>query len=280
MIPLLYQLSYTATAAKDSPPECVRPPQPPAADGRSAFSSVVDKGILPVLRAWRHLLLPPVCICCRWRPVDGDPLCRDCRADLPAPLPPCGRCLRHEQQPAVGCPTCTCAPPAALSRLALHQGTLRKLLLDAKWRHRDDLIPPLAIALAERIAIDLAPPPETLVVPVPRSWKRRWIHGTALSERLAPVVAKHLGGESLALLGQIHSRAQAGQSGRARRSLPAGSFVVSARALRSSRKRAVILLDDVLTTGATLRTAGRALLAKGVSLLAVAVLTVSDGSST
>jgi predicted amidophosphoribosyltransferase len=68
---------------------------------------------------------------------------------------------------------------------------------------------------------------------------------------------------------------QAGLGAQARRRNLDGAFVVRHSAMRSVEGRAVVLVDDVLTTGSTLAEAARAVLAAGGSITAVCALCVT-----
>ena len=153
-----------------------------------------------------------------------------------------------------------------LCALGAYEGALRRLVLAAKHSPRRDLGPFLAecgeglgAALAGRFHSEGSPPAwdEIWVVPAPSSWRRR-LRSRPVTAPLAAGVAS-----ALASLGAcrrasavdcvrlaLGARSQSGKSGAARRAGRAGSM----RALAGAPPGAgVVVVDDVVTTGATMR---------------------------
>lgn len=158
----------------------------------------------------------------------------------------------------------------------LYAGTGKRLVLGLKHADRLDLVPPLASWLAGRAAT-LALAPETLVVPVPlhrwRLIRRRYNQSAELARALAP----HLGLEVAPDLLR-RTRATPSQEGRdraARADNLSGAIAVAPRRAEMLAGRPVLLIDDVLTSGATLAACSGALLAAGfgpVDILTLAVV--------
>jgi ComF family protein len=149
-----------------------------------------------------------------------------------------------------------------------YEGTAAELIRRLKFEGRRDAIPVLVELLAHRVA-ELS---FEGIVPIPRHWRRVRdqgcdpVHdlGRALARATGrPLWERPLCRSRLTLPQIVLSPAQ-------RRRNPAGSFHARPGALSG---RAVLLLDDVTTTGATLRVAARALRQGGAArrVLRVAV---------
>ena len=208
-------------------------------------------------------LLPPRCVVCGDPGLPGCDLCQACRAVLPAPRHACPRCALP--QPRAGtCTSCTAAPPpldAAHAAFA-YAFPLDRLLPRLKF-HRDFAAGrALAQAMAERFA-DL-PRPQALV-PVPlhrtRLRQRGYDQALELARPLARALRLPLHAD---LLQRSHAtRAQSRLDADARRRNLQDAFRVESRG--DALPHHVALVDDVMTTGATLHAAARALRAAGVA---------------
>ncbi len=132
---------------------------------------------------------------------------------------------------------------------------------------------PLAGPLSEMLARAL-PRDERfdVVVPVPLYWRRRWQRGFNQSELLAYPIARRCGVPVVRLLARSRStRAQAGLSHSGRRGNVAGAFRL--RRGRDVTGLRILLIDDVMTTGATAAACARVLKrggARSVTLLTLA----------
>jgi ComF family protein len=158
----------------------------------------------------------------------GSPLCSDC-----APRPAATRRLRFDDLSVVA------AGPYA--------GALRRTILAFKHGRRD-AGDALASLLAERVAARL--PSELVFVPVPTAARRRRERGFDQGVRLARRCGETTGHAVLVALHKPHADAQRGR-GRTARLRAQGRFVCAAPGL--VRGMRIVLVDDVVTTGATLR---------------------------
>jgi ComF family protein len=110
-----------------------------------------------------------------------------------------------------------------------------------------------------------------LIVPTPLHWRRRWTRGYNQAMLLARELAPALGLKPVNALRRTRATStQAGLSRTARRANVAGAFVV--RDPSRIHGRRVLLVDDVMTTGATLRACAAALKRAGARSVSIAVL--------
>ncbi len=113
-----------------------------------------------------------------------------------------------------------------------------------------------------------------LIVPVPLHYFRLIKRGYNQSGWLASAVGEQAGCPvSHTVLNRVRATpSQAGLNAKARYKNVRGAFAVSGRAAKKVTGKQVVLVDDVLTTGATLKAASRALLKAGAKRVDVLVL--------
>lgn len=150
-----------------------------------------------------------------------------------------------------------------------YDGMLRRLLHDFKYGRLEPLAGPLGAMMVKALPLDLR---IDLIVPVPLHWKRRMWRGFNQTELLArPLESRLCVPVVRAIKKVLHTETQASSTLSERRSNLTGAFVL-ARPEAVEGKR-VLLVDDVLTTGATVITCSH-LLRKG-GAKSVAVLTLA-----
>lgn len=228
---------------------------------RSAFGGAVD------------LLYPPACVACREETGAAGGLCGPCFRDawfISGPV--CDRCgapsLRSDARDAA-CGACRHAPPAwdRGRAAALYEGAARAAALALKHADRAE-VAPAAAGWMLRAGAELVASAD-LIAPVPlHRWRlmRRLYNQSA---ELARAVAIRAGRrEALALDLLRRTRATPSQEGRTRAGRiqnVSGAFAVRRRWAERLAGRRVLLIDDVLTTGATLSACAEALKAAGAA---------------
>jgi predicted amidophosphoribosyltransferase len=204
-----------------------------------------------VLSALLDLVLPRTCCGCD---VTGSLLCPSCRGLLDAP--PLGRV----------CPT-PC--PEGLPRVVAfssYEGEVKRLLLAHKEKGQLGLTRPLGWALAAAVRGDDLGAVVLCPVPSSRAAVRQRGHDHAM--RLARAAARHLGVRAERLL--LPARAVADQAGLTTRERAAN--LAGALRATGTPRLPVVVVDDVMTTGATLVEAVRALVAQGHPVAGAAVV--------
>ena len=228
------------------------------------------------LRAVIDVVLPPRCPGCG-EIVDGDDrFCATCFGQMLALGPPqcacCGVPLPHDGDAAARCGACLADPPPFDHARApfAYGGPARKLVLALKHGRRLHLARMMARAML-RVAGDL--PDDAVIVPVPSHRWRLWQRGF----NQAAQIARHLSRQSgrplvVDALERIKpTPTTKGLSRRSRQKNVQGAFrVMKPEAIRG---RAVIVVDDVMTTGATVAACARQLRRGGARQVAVLTYT-------
>lgn len=203
------------------------------------------------------LIYPPRCPACGAGLASQVGLCADCWDQLEIPsAPSCGTCQRPfgESGPEDGaiCAPCLKKPPRhdGIAAATLYNDVSRKLILALKHGGRIALAPMLARLMAARL------PPATgerLIIPVPLHRWRLWQRGFKQAGLLAREI-EWLGHGRLMVDGLIRTRrtpSLGGMGAKARRRVLSGAVTVNPRRVARLRGRHVVLVDDVLTSGAT-----------------------------
>ncbi len=191
------------------------------------------------------------------------PFCGACTASLVALEPPwCERCGRPSDRPVASCRDC---PPGSIdvARAAfLFHGPARRAIHRLKfsgWRS-------VADALAAAV-VATGPPSADVVTWVPLARSRLASRGYDQAKVLARALAARTGTPAIALLARAADTGpQARRSGAERRLALEGAFRASGRPVPAS----VLLVDDVLTTGATAGACARILREAGARRVSLA----------
>ena len=211
------------------------------------------------------IALPTLCVSCR-EPVDGEGVCAACWAKLsfiaPPYCPKLGIPFVYDPGPDMLSMEAIADPPAyARARAAVRYDEVARTLVHAlKYQDRTDLAPIMGrwMARAGRELLESA----DMLIPVPLHWRRAWHRRYNQSGALARVIGEQSG---VKLRGDLLARVRAteqqvGLSRAQRASNVQGAFEVSRERRGEVAGRRTVLIDDVLTSGATLDACARALL--------------------
>ena len=232
-----------------------------------------SRSIIGHLRgAWRHaakfaldIALPTLCVACR-EPVDGDGVCAECWAKLsfiePPYCPRLGIPFVYDPGPELLSMEAIANPPAyQRARAAVRYDDVARTLVHAlKYHDRTDLAPTMAGWMA-RAGRELLAEADALV-PVPLHWRRGWSRRYNQSGALAQSIGRQSGVKVAAeALRRVRAtEQQIGLSRAQRASNVQGAFKVAPDRMADIQGRRVVLIDDVLTSGATSDACARALL--------------------
>src|SRR6266702_4585041 len=231
------------------------------------------RGALNAARgAWAHtarralaIALPTLCVSCR-EPVDGEGVCAECWSKLsfiePPYCPRLGIPFVYDPGPELLSMEAIANPPAyRRARAAVRYDDVARTLVHAlKYQDRTDLAPAMGrwMARAGQELLDGA----DWLIPVPLHWRRGWSRRYNQSGALACAIERQSG---VKIRGDVLRRVRAteqqvGLSRPQRASNVQGAFKVSTERSADIAGRRVILVDDVLTSGATVDACARALL--------------------
>lgn len=184
----------------------------------------------------------PWCLACH-ASLPQSPRCLHCGLPTPYVVESCGRCLKH--------------PPLwdSLTCVGDYSFPYDKLLHRFKYQRQFWLTPALATLIAKQVET-----PAPLLVAVPMHWRRQWWRGYNQSSLLAKHLARHLKVQyAPGLLKRTRAtRQQQGLSRQARMKNLSNAFCVT-----GAVPAHVAIVDDVVTTGATINQLCRLLRSRG-----------------
>jgi ComF family protein len=235
-----------------------------AAAARTVFTRTLD------------VALPQLCPACR-EPVAGEGLCASCWSKLSFIAPPyCARLgipFPFDPGPGILSIEAMADPPAYnRARAAVRFDETARVLVHAlKYGDRLDLAPMMGRWMANA-GRELTRETD-LLVPVPLHWRRQWARRFNQSALLADVVAKASGLEvAHRSLRRVKATAQQVGLARSERAVNVrGAFQIPPSRRREVEGRRIVLVDDVLTSGATLEACAKALKRAGAAAVDVLV---------
>jgi len=262
------------------------PTATPEADLRRSMARHLGSWASVCRRVGLNLLFPPRCVSCDAElsgTEEGPLLCGECREALcPVDWVACRRCgaaAGADPPPPESCPWCNRFPLRfdVVVPLGPYRDQLRGAVLRMKRPAWDSLSVVMGRLYCDRRGEEVASLRADVTVPVPMHWARRIARGTNSPDILAAGLAGRLGVPVVR-----------GMLFRCRNTLPQAELppgerfrnVRGAFRLRAGydlRGVRVILVDDILTTGATCSEAAGVLKRAGASMVGVAVLARAEG---
>jgi ComF family protein len=210
-------------------------------------------------------LLPLRCLLCGASGANGRDLCAGCARDIPRNDVCCPRCALPLKSPAPLCGECIEREPPFAAAWVPFRYEHPLDLLEARFKFRGDLAAGRVLSelLIERASIDLSARPDVMVA-VPLHVSRLRERGYNQAFELAKPLARVLGVQiERDLLKRVRATpAQTGLDAASRRRNLLRAFAVSTRHALPPH---VVLFDDVMTTGATLRECARTLRRAGAA---------------
>lgn len=207
------------------------------------------------------LFAPDECLACRR---EGSLLCDRCVASLP-PLP--GVCFGCRA--TVGGVVCACCLQKsgclAVSAAVGYQGLAKQLVASLKFIGNQSA----AKIMAERMLLGGELPADALVTHLPATTAHIRERGYDQAALLAQLIARRIGARHTALLSRLGKQHQLGAD-RAQR-LAQLQPALRVRRAAVLRDRHIVLVDDVLTTGASISVASAKLLEAGAASVTVLV---------
>ncbi|MEM8575087.1 MAG: ComF family protein [Pseudomonadota bacterium] len=236
--------------------------------------------------AWRSMLrwasdlvLPPVCVACRAPVLSHGLVCGTCFARIDFITPPlCTRLgvpLPYDTgEPYLSAAAIAAPPIYDRARAVAHYSqTMRDLIQSFKYRDRHDGLGLFSRWLARAGGELLAD--ADLIVPVPlyrsRLWSRRFNQSAMLARGLESLTGVRA--DCFVLQRTRRTVSQVGLSAAQRKRNVAGAFKVSSSRIDTVCGKSILLVDDVITTGATIEACARVLKRAGarrVDVLALA----------
>lgn len=234
-------------------------------------------------------LFPPSCLSCSWPIANHGTLCPKCWTDIDFITPPlCDRLgipLPYDTGEKAISAAAAAHPPAyhRARAVAAYGGVIRTLIHGLKYRDRHECLPRFAqwLALAGKELFEDA----DLLIPVPLFWLRLWTRRFNQAAEMANSLSHFtkIPTDPLILKRIKRTKTQIGMTASQRKKNVSGAFQVPPQKRHLLEGKNIILIDDVITTGATIEASTKVLLRSGaarVDVLALARVTDLGTTST
>jgi ComF family protein len=213
-------------------------------------------------------LTPDACVVCG---AEGRSLCSDCSGVLQFP-DQCYMCKKPSQA-GITCEKCSRSTALrALWVVSVYSGSAKELVTYMKYHPSASSASEMGELMAKRLPF--LERSKTVIVPVPTTASRRRERGFDQAAVMAKGVSKITGCRSATVLRRITNSHQVGSGRKARLEHMKDGFRVKSSHLLYGKT--VVLVDDVLTTGATLESAAQTVLQAGAKKVVAVVFAIAE----
>jgi competence protein ComFC len=222
---------------------------------------------------FKEFLSPSACLCCgRERDFPDPLLCPDCQKNLmlknPGGGPICPFCARPVGTKS-SCELCRGPQPLDLYFWGIYDDELKECLLQFKFHGALELGKRLSEMAASSMGERLTENKYDLIIPIPlhkaRERERRFNQSEFIARYLSKGLNLNLSSEILLRIKATHQQAKLAEKDRWNN--VADAFVLANNSGETLNGKNVLLVDDIVTTGATVYEASRPLLKAGVKRL-------------